>query len=74
MIEPQTQVDCGPITVEFFNSADQSPINSSLFADDRTTAPDNSFRTLQNSDESTDYPYSIRYRVYHSNYPLNVEE
>ena len=74
MIAPLTQVDCGPISVEFFNDNDLTPISSVLFTDDRSSAPDNSFRTLQNSDESTDGPYPIRYRVYHTNYPLNIAE
>lgn len=71
LISPLTQVDCGPIKVEFFND-DLSPINTVLFADDRTTAPSNFFRTLLNSDESTDGPYPFRYRVSHEAYPGNV--
>lgn len=42
----QTQVDCGPISVEFFNSGDLSPLDSVLFVDDQTSAPSNFFRTL----------------------------
>ena len=73
LISPLTQVDCGPISVEFFND-DLSAIDTALFQDDRSTAPNNFFRTLQITDETTDGPYPIRYRVYHSNYPSNVVE
>lgn len=71
LISPLTQVDCGPITVEFFND-DLSPIDTALFVDDRTGSPANLFQTLQITDESTDGPYPIRYRVYHTGYPGNV--
>ena len=73
LIAPLTSVNCGPITVEFFND-DLSPLDPFLFAVDTVTAPSNYFRTLENGDESTDGPYPIRYRVYHTNYPTNVVE
>ena len=42
LISPKTKVDCGPISVEFFNSdAAKSAINTVLFQDDRTASPNN---------------------------------
>lgn len=74
LIAPLTQVDCGPVAVEFFNSGVLGPLNSALFEDDRTSAPVNQFRTLQNNDELTYGPYPVRYRVFFTDYPLNVSE
>ena len=45
LISSLTQVNCGAITVEFFND-DTSAINNALFQDDRSTDPNNFFRTL----------------------------
>lgn len=73
LINPATKVDCGPITVEFFNF-DGSALDSAIFLDDQTNDPDNFFRVLYSEDVSKKGSYPIRYRVYHENYPLNVVE
>ena len=47
LINPQTQVDCGPVSVEFFNvDASNSAIDPVLFADDRSGDPVFAFNTL----------------------------
>ena len=75
LISPKTKVDCGPISVEFFNSdAKKSPTSTVLFKDDRKTAPVNFFRTLYNEDPMTSGSYPLLYRVYFTNYPMNEAE
>ena len=69
------KIDCGPISVEFFNDdAAKSAINTALFQDDRTTAPNNIFRTLFNDNPLTIGSYPFRYRVFHTNYPTSAVE
>ena len=75
LITPQTKVDCGPISVEFFNDdATKSAINTVLFKDDRTTSPKNFFRILFNNNPLTIGSYLIRYRVFHTDYVTNAVE
>ena len=59
--------------MEFFND-DGTALDGALFDDDRSTAPNNFFRTLYNEDENLASSYPIRYRVFHTNYDTNVAE
>lgn len=72
LIDPLTDVDCGPISVEFFDQV-RGTIDASLFQDDRSADPINEFRTLFNSDFSLKGSYTMSYQVYHTLYPANVE-
>ena len=75
LIKPKTEVDCGPIAVEFFNDdATQSVPRSDLFLDDRSLEPDNAFKVIYAEDVALKGSYPIRYRVFHERYPLNVAE
>ena len=75
LIDPQTQVDCGPVTVEFFNAdASKTPIDSTLFVDDRSGDPVLSFNTLESQDTSKRGAYPIGYKVFHAGYPDNFVE
>ena len=45
LVSPKTAVDCGPLSVEFFESADPlTNPRSDIFKDDRTNDPANSFK------------------------------
>lgn len=73
LISPLTTVDCGPITVEFFNDdAGRTALDPVLFEDNRATSPNNVFKVLYSEDASKKGSHPLRYRVYHTNYPLNV--
>lgn len=74
LISPATSVDCGPISVEFFNDISMSALDPELFVDDQTLAPANIFRVLYSEDVAKKGSYPFRYRVYHTNYSLNVIE
>ena len=67
-----TDVDCGLISVEFFNEdAGMTVLNTSLFDDARTP---NIFSILETQDVTLDGTYPISYRAYHTLYPVNVQE
>ena len=71
LIDPATDVNCGPITVEFFNH-DTTALEPALFLDDQSADPFNIFRVIYAEDVLLKGSYPIRYRVYHTNYPDNV--
>ena len=72
LVSPKTAFDCGPLSVEFFQSADPlANLRKDLFFDDRTNDPENSFKVLYNEDESFKGSYPIHYRVFLTNYPVN---
>lgn len=64
-------MDCGPISVEFYDSSGFPP-NSDIFSDDRNTDPINNFGVLYSQDISRKGSYSFYYRVFHKFYPSNV--
>ena len=67
-----TQVDCGLISVEFFNAADiNSSLDVSLFDDQQNALTSNSFTVFQTQDVAKAGKYPISYRTYYTNYPTN---
>ena len=71
-----TQVDCGSISVDFFNEEDySSPIDADLFNDFRDS-DSNSYNIFSVSadDVAKVGVYPISYRVYYQNYPENFED
>ena len=71
MIKPLTQVNCGPISVEFFDSLGNPP-DSATFSDERTADSINNFRMPYSEDISKKGSYSFKYRVFHKFYPGNI--
>ena len=72
MVSSSTDVDCGPIILEFFNDDDtKTSLDSSLFIDDS-----NSFITMKQADENElkVRVYPILYRMYYEEYPTIVVE
>ena len=59
-----TSIDCGEISVEFFND-DGSTLDQTLFSDDRTGTP-YKFKTLSTEDVSKAGSYPIRYRAFYT--------
>ena len=77
MISPATTVDCGPITVEFFNDdTGKTAIDPALYLDDQTAGGGAShfFSVLYSEDVSKKGSYPFKYRVYYSDYPANESE
>ena len=62
-----TPVDCGPITVEFFND-DLTAVDPAIF----TKNADPSFVTQYQEDVALVGDYPILYRVTLTNYPANL--
>ena len=68
-----TLVDCGALTVEFFNNdAGQTSLDSVLFFDDRTNSNAYNLAILYTELDEKKGVYPIKYRVYHTLYPTNV--
>ena len=75
LINPDTTVDCGHISVEFFNDdATMTALDPLLFEDDQTGDPNNIFRVLYSEDVAKKGSYPIRYRVFLTNYSSNEVE
>ena len=73
LITKDTLVDCGALTVEFFNDdTDQSDLNAEIFLDDRTTASAFNLAVKPTEDTAKANEYPIKYRVYHTNYSPNI--
>ena len=72
-----TQVDCGPITLEWFYD-DGTPLDSKLCKYDTTIdssdPTQHNLATLYTEDPIKKGTYLIRYKMFHDNYPLNVVE
>ena len=64
-------IDCGLLTVEFFNKdINSSPLDETIFFDDRTNSPSNQFTITQAVDDDYKYGrYDILYRVFYADYP-----
>ena len=71
-----TLVDCGPVSVDFYNAADSSLLDVTLFDDTRgaTALVNNQFSVLQTQDVTKAGLYLISYKAYHKNYAANFEE
>ena len=67
-----TQVDCGAISVDFFNSEDESALDLNLFSDVRSDT--NNFSIGPSQDVSKDEIYKVGLRSYFINYPDNFAE
>ena len=67
-----TQVDCGLISVDFFNEdGSDSALDTSLFSDVRDA---NIFTVIYTEDVLKKGTYPISYKAYYSSYPGNFEE
>ena len=66
VVTQSSEADCGVIQLEFFNDDEtHSPLDESIFLDDRTQSPNNEFTVLKASDtELKPGTYSILYKVY----------
>ena len=73
LISKDTLVDCGPISVEFFNDdVSNTALDTDLFLDDRTNTGSYNLASIIIDDISKKGMYPIKYRVYHSNYQSNI--
>ena len=73
LISKETLVDCGPISVEFFNDdLSNSALDTDLFLDDRTNNGSYNLASIITDNVSKKGMYPIKYRVYHSNYIANI--
>ena len=64
-----TAVDCGDLTVEFFNDdSTQTSLDPDIFLDDRTTAGAFKFTSLYTEEVAKADSYPIKYRVYYTIY------
>ena len=64
-----TAVDCGGLTVEFFNDdTTQTILDTDIFLDDRTTGGAFQFTSLYSEVVAKADVYPIKYRVYHTLY------
>lgn len=71
MFTIDTDVDCGPITVELFNEdATFTALDAALFDDVRDP---NSFTVVNTADVTKAGTYPISYKAYHTNFPSNFQ-
>jgi hypothetical protein len=69
LVQDAKSLDCGSLTVEFFYS-DETPIDSTIFQDDRSNSPSNLFTVTQAVDDDYHYgSYEITYNVFYTDYP-----
>ena len=71
IVTSSAEADCGPLTVEFFNKdISSSPLDETIFFDDRTNSPSNQLTITQAVDGDFRYGrYDILYRVYYIDHP-----
>ena len=73
MITQTTLIDCGPLSLEFFNDDEsQTVLDNKLFSDFRIRTSAYNLVTKYSKNVLKKGIYPIKYRVYHSNYPTNV--
>ena len=73
LITKATLVDCGPLTVEFFNDdVGKTALDSDIFDDDRSTPGAFSLVNKYTEDVLKTGTYFIKYSVYHTHYDQNV--
>ena len=66
-------MDCGPLTVEFFNDdVGTTSLDTAILLDDRTTGGAFNLASLYTEDVLKRGQYPIKYRVYHTLYNSNV--
>ena len=75
LVISSTSIDCGPISVDFFNNnALKSELDSSVFFDDRSGSLTNTFTVLQADEVTQNMEFPICYRLHYINYPqIEVE-
>ena len=72
MLIPDTLVDCGAISVEFYHDRDLSAsLDATIFFDDRSSDPVNYFGTKQSQNEAIRGSYAVFYKVYFTDYAMN---
>ena len=73
LLSKETLVDCGPISVEFFNDdGSETNLDTDLFLDDRTNIDSYNLASIITDVVAKKGIYPIKYRVYHSNYIKNI--
>ena len=73
LLTKETQIDCGPITVNFFNEIpSKTAIDPDLFLDERITPGSYNFAVRNTDDILKKGVYPINYVAYFTNYPSNV--
>ena len=66
-------MDCGPLTVEFFNDdAGTTALDTDILLDDRTTGGAFNLASIYTEDVLKRGQYPIKYRAYHTTYTTNV--
>ena len=73
LITKATLVDCGGLSVEFFNDdASQTSLDTDIFLDDRATGGAFNLASKYTEDVGKTKSYNLKYRVYHTSYDQNV--
>ena len=68
LVSRATLVDCGPLTVEFFDENTGATPAAAVFDDIRTTPNAFSYASKNIQDVALKGDYPIKYRAYHTNY------
>ena len=71
LVNVESPIECGPVSVEIYDAANDGAINESLFFDDRAEEPSNFFRTVFTEDQSMIGIYEFYYRVSLVDFPDN---
>ena len=69
MLSSGTEIDCGPVSIEFYMDDGSYP-SFLLFDDDRSAQP-YKFTTMYSDDDSLAGTYPIVYTAYYTNYADN---
>ena len=70
LITKSTMVDCGSLSVDFFNDdEEQTTLDPDLFLDDRINLEQLNLTSLYTEDVQKVGLYPVKYRVYHTRYP-----
>ena len=73
LITKATLVDCGGLTVEFFNDdAGTTVLDSVIFLDERLTPGAFNLASKYTEDPAKKNSYPVKYRVYHTLYGGNI--
>ena len=68
-------MDCGPISVEFYNDdATKSQLDAAIFRDDRDASTNNNFVVQYSEDVAIRGAYPIRFKTFFTSYPANFVE
>ena len=73
LVTKATAVDCGALSVEFFNDVSgMTTLDSDIFLDDRTTPGAYNLTSKYTEVVEKKGKYPIKYRVYHTLYKTNI--